>query len=166
MSAVMPATQSTSSLDAISLLVADHDKAKMLFAEYQRIKESGTTAEKFEIAKQVCGDLLIHMALEEALFYPPVRKAISEKGLVEEGQEEHEEAKDLIRKLGDIDPASAEFDETMQKLFEGITHHVEEEEQEMLPKARESQLNLQSLGEELLEAKTEMRTRLGLSPEL
>ena len=166
MSAVMPAAQSASSLDAVSLLIADHDKARMLFAEYQRIKESGTAAEKFEVAKQVCGDLLIHMAIEEALFYPPVRKAISEKDLVKEGKEEHEEAKDLIRKLGDLDLASAEFDTTMQKLFEGVTHHVDEEEQEMFPKVRDSKLDLQALGEELLDAKNEMRTRLGLAPEM
>jgi hemerythrin-like domain-containing protein len=165
MSAVMSADQSAPAHDAISLLTADHDKAKALFAEYQRIRSTGTAAEKFEIAKQVCGDLLIHIAIEEALFYPPVRKSIEEKDLVKEGEEEHEEAKELIRQLGDIDPASPEFDEKMQELFEGINHHIEEEEHEMFPKVRESGLDLEDIGKQLQEAKNDMRSRLGLPPE-
>lgn len=165
MSAVMSADQSLPVQDAVSLLTADHDKAKALFAEYQRIKDTGTPSEKFEIARQVCGDLLIHMAIEEALFYPPARKALKDKDLIKDGEEEHEEAKDLIRQLGDIDPASSEFDEKMQKLFEGINHHVEDEEQEMFPQARKAGLDLEDIGKQLQAAKNEMRTRLGLSPE-
>ena len=165
MSAVMSDVPASSTLDAISLLSADHDKARGLFEQYRCLKDSGTAEEKFELVKQVCGDLLIHIAIEEAIFYPPVRKAISEKDLVEEGEEEHEEAKELIRQLGNIDPASPEFDEKMQKLFECIAHHVEEEEQEMFPTVRASRLDLQVIGEELMQAKNEMRTRLGLPPE-
>jgi hemerythrin superfamily protein len=165
MSAVMPADPSMPAHDAVSLLTADHDKAKALLTEYQRIKDTGTAAEKFDIARQVCGDLLIHMAIEEALFYPPVRQAIKQKDLVKEGEEEHEEAKELIRQLGDIDPASPEFDEKMQKLCDAINHHVEEEEHEMFPKVRDSGLDLEDIGKQLQEAKKDMRIRLGLPPE-
>lgn len=165
MSAVISADPSLPAHDAVSLLISDHEKAKALFAEYQRIKDMGTAAEKFEIAKQVCGDLLIHMAIEEALFYPPVRKAIKQKDLVKEGEGEHEEAKELIRQLGDIDPANPEFDEKMQKLYEGINHHVEEEEHEMFPKVRNSRLDLEDIGKQIQQAKKDMRSRLGLPPE-
>jgi hemerythrin-like domain-containing protein len=165
MSAVISADPSLPAHDAVSLLIADHDKAKALFAEYQRIKDTGSAAEKFEIAKQVCGGLLIHLAIEEALFYPPVRKAIGQKELMEEAEEEHEKTKELIRQLGDIDPASPEFDEKMQKLCEGVNHHVEEEEHEMFPKVRDSGLDLEDIGKQLQEAKNDMRTRLGLPPE-
>jgi hemerythrin-like domain-containing protein len=165
MSAVMSADPIAPARDAVSLLTADHDKAKAMFAEYQRIKDTGTAAEKFEIAKQVCGDLLIHLAIEEALFYPPVRKSIKQKDLVKQGEGEHEEAKELIRQLGDMDPASPEFDEKMQKLYEGINHHVEEEENEMFPEVRKSRHGLEDIGKQMQEAKNDMRVRLGLPPE-
>lgn len=165
MSAVMSADQNMPMHDALSLLTSDHEKAKALFGEYQRIRSTGSTEEKFDLAKQVCGDLLIHMAIEEALFYPAVRKVIKDKDLVKEGEKEHQEAKELIRQLGEIDPAGVEFDEKMQVLFEGIHHHVEAEEHEIFPRVRESRLNLEMLGQQLLEAKNEMRTRLGLPPE-
>lgn len=159
------ASSSPASPDALALLIADHDKAKALFKQYQQLQQSGNTQEKFEIAKLVCGDLLIHMALEEALFYPPVRKAIKEKDLVKEGEEEHGEAKELIRALGDIDPGSAEFDEKMEKLSKCVSHHVEEEEDEMFPKVRQSGLDLETLGRQMMETKNATRISLGLPPE-
>lgn len=165
MSAVISPDKIASSLDAVDLLTADHDKVKAMFKQYQALQKSGTPEEKFEVAKLLCGELLIHMALEEALFYPPVRKAIKEKDLVKEGEEEHDEAKDIIRALGDIDPASPEFDEKMQKLCEGINHHVEEEEHEMFPKVRQSKLDLEKLGQQLMDAKNATRVNLGLPPE-
>lgn len=165
MSAVISPDRIASSTDAVDLLTADHDKAKAMFKQYQELQKSGTPEEKFELAKLLCGELLIHMALEEALFYPPVRNAIEETDLVREGEEEHDEAKDIIRALGDIDPASPEFDEKMQKLCEGINHHVEEEEHEMFPKVRQSKLDLEKLGQQLKEAKNATRVNLGLPPE-
>lgn len=165
MSAVISLDDPAVPFDVLNLLTAEHDKAKLLFSEYQALQQNGTAEQKFELAKQLCGDLLIHMALEEALFYPAVRKAINDKDLVKEGEQEHEEAKDLIRVLGDIPPASPEFDKKMQKLFEGISHHVEEEENEMFPKVRQSELDLETLGREVREAKMAMRSRLGLPPE-
>lgn len=165
MSAVMSSDNPASLLDAVDLLTADHDKAKAMFKKYEELQKNGTAEEKFEVAKLVCGELLIHMALEEALFYPPVRKAIKEKDLVKEGEEEHDEAKEIIRALGELDSASSEFDEKMQKLGEAINHHVEEEEHEMFPKIRQSKLDLDKLGKQMMEAKNATRISLGLPPE-
>ncbi len=65
--------------DAIGLLTEDHRKAQMLFADFAlRANAQGDPAEKFAVARQVCGDLLIHMAIEEAIFYPRVREALHE----------------------------------------------------------------------------------------
>lgn len=114
------------------------------------------------MAKLLFGELLIHMALEEALFYPQVRKAIREKDSIEEGEQEHDEDKDLILALGDIDHASPDFDEKMQKLFDGISSHVAEEEKELFPRVRHSKLNLEKLGRDVRDA---MRANLGLPPE-
>ncbi|MDB5841823.1 MAG: hemerythrin [Herminiimonas sp.] len=150
--------------NAIDLLTADHRKAETLFNEYDGLKE-GSPEEKYEVAKKVCGDLLIHMALEEAIFYPAVREKVSDEELVNEAEVEHNGAKDLIRQLGEIKPDDPMFDATMKVLSEQIDHHVQEEESSMFPKARLSGLDINALGAQLQEAKNEMRTRLGLEPE-
>jgi hypothetical protein len=148
--------------DVIGLLTTDHRKAEALFAEYERTKETIAPHQKFELAKQVCGELLIHMAIEEGIFYPAVRKAIRDDELMDESQVEHDAAKDLIIQLGEIQPDDPIFDAKMAVLAEQIEHHVQEEESVMFPKVLVSEIDLIELGRELLEAKNNMRTRLGL----
>jgi hemerythrin superfamily protein len=151
--------------DAIALLIADHRKAKSLFDEYEKIKDKAGTQEKFDIAKTVCGDLLIHMAIEEAIFYPAAREAIDDKELLNEAEVEHDGAKELIRELGDIKPDDPMFDAHMKVLSEQIEHHVEEEEKDLFPKVRSAKLDIETLGQELYAAKQDMRQRLGLPAE-
>jgi iron-sulfur cluster repair protein YtfE (RIC family) len=146
--------------DAIGLLTADHRKAQALFDEYER--SSGSPEEKFEIAKTVCGEVLIHMAIEEAIFYPAVRQYIRDDDLMNEAEVEHEGAKELIRQLGEIEPDDPIFDAKMTVLAEQVNHHVQEEELGMFPKVLLSEADIVALGKELLTAKNEMRTNLGL----
>ncbi|MBI1891705.1 MAG: hemerythrin domain-containing protein [Burkholderiales bacterium] len=151
--------------DVIALLSADHRKAEALFAQYEQTKESITPHQKFELAKKVCGELLIHMAIEEGIFYPAVRRAIRDDELMEEAQDEHESAKQLIIQLGEIQPDDPLFDSKIASLADQIDHHVQDEESVMFPKVLVSDVDLIELGKELLEAKNNMRTRLGLPVE-
>lgn len=151
--------------DAISLLRSEHRKVKALFEAYEQKKESASPAEKFEIAKKVCGDLLIHMAIEEGVFYPAVRRGMDDEEIVNEAQVEHDGAKKLIIELGELKPDDPMFDAKITVLSEQIDHHVDEEEKSMFPKALASKIDIDALGRELLEARTDMRRRLGVPDE-
>ncbi|HYD78497.1 MAG TPA: hemerythrin domain-containing protein [Paucimonas sp.] len=151
--------------DAIGLLTQDHRKAQAWFREFERIKDSGSPEEKFEIARKVCGELLIHMEVEEAIFYRAVREKIGGDELMKKAETEHKEAKRLIRHIGEIDPTHAAFVSKLTQLAEAIEGHVEEEERVMFPKALVSGIDLTALGEELHAAKNDMRVNLGLPPE-
>ena len=63
--------------------------------------------------------------------------------------EEHLLADQLLAKLAQTDPESAEFDRVLADLVEGVTHHVEEEESTVLPGMRQrlSVERLDQLGE-------------------
>jgi hemerythrin superfamily protein len=153
------------SQDAILLLTRDHKKAQALFKKIEDLKESASSAEKFELAKQVCGDLLIHMMIEESVFYPALREAIDEEDLLNEAQVEHDGAKDLIEQIGRLEPSDPMFDAKLKVLGEQIEHHVKEEEEEMFKEARKANLDLNALGQRLLAAKKDLRRELGLPPE-
>ncbi len=151
--------------DVISLLKADHRKVEALFAEFSAQKNQIPVHEKFEIVRKVCGELLIHMAIEEGIFYPAAREAIRDAALMDEASVEHESAKDLIIQLGNIQPDDPIFDAKVQVLADQIEHHVQEEESLMFPKVLVSEIDLIAIGKELLEAKNNMRARLGLPVE-
>lgn len=151
--------------DAIALLSADHRKVEILFANFAQVRMGDSVDEKFSVAKQVCGDLLIHMAIEEAIFYPKVRQALSEGNLVDEAEHEHDGAKDLIKELGEIDPGDPLFDSKVEALARQISEHVEKEETVVFPRMLTAPVDLMALGLELFTAKSDMRARLGLPPE-
>ena len=151
--------------DAISLLTADHREAKQLFEQYEKIKDNSSPEEKLTIAKEVCGALLIHMAIEESIFYPKVKAGIDDDDLMNEAEVEHNGAKDLIIQLGELKPDDPMFDAKIKVLSEQIDHHVKEEETEMFPEVRQSKLDLDALGEELFAAKNKLRVEHGLPPQ-
>ena len=96
--------------DAIKMLTEDHKKVKKLFAQFEKIKDDGNSDEKSELVKQICTELLIHTHLEEEIFYPAVREAIDEEDLIEEAEVEHNEVKQLIAELEDLEPGGDHYD--------------------------------------------------------
>jgi hemerythrin superfamily protein len=152
------------SQDALTLLQGDHREAEELFEKFEDIKDKASAQEKFELAQKVCGALLIHMEIEEKIFYPQVRQRIGDDDLMNESVVEHAGAKDLIKLLGELKADDPMFDSKMKVLSEQIQHHVEEEESEMFPKVRKANLDLQVLGAELLKGKAQMQEEQGLAP--
>jgi hemerythrin superfamily protein len=76
--------------------------------------------------------LTAHMKAEEASLYPAMQD--KEREMVEHAQEEHEEIRSL---LGGLDQGGSDFTSKLSELTKVINDHVQEEEQEMIPKAQE-----------------------------
>lgn len=136
--------------DACTLLDADHQKVERLFAEY----ESATDiARKSTLAQTICQELTVHATIEEEIFYPAFRQAVGDDDMVDEAEEEHDEARDLIAQIEDAD----QMDPLMADLQQAIEHHVKEEREEMFPKAREAKgLDLMALAAEMETRKQEL----------
>ena len=154
--------------DAFELLKADHQKVKGLFRQFKQLKQDeGSGAEKTELVKEICEELKRHTQLEEELFYPAVREAISgdelEEGadLMDEALVEHAAAKDLIAQLEEMDVDDELYDAKVTVLSEQIDHHVKEEEGEMFPKAKRAKLDKQSLGAQMAARKLELKSTMG-----
>lgn len=72
--------------------------------------------------------------------------------LIEEAYVEHEGAKNLLTDLKGLDPEEAEFNARMKVLMEQVRHHVKEEEEEILPRARKEvpEVELEAMGDEMV----------------
>ena len=141
---------------ALTLLKADHDKVKELFKQYEKLAEKEDLVGKIAIANEICAELTAHAAAEEEVFYSAAKKKIDDDDLINEADVEHDTAKDLIAQILTMKPTDPMYDAKMKVLDEYITHHVEEEESEMFPKAREADLDLKALGAEFTERKEEL----------
>src|SRR5215211_2876495 len=115
--------------DVIALIEQDHRDMEQIFARLRT--GNGDRAMLFQ---QLAAILTGHSRAEEAEVYPTLAKADAEEA--EHAREEHAEADDLLAKLKSLDPESAEFEEALTKLIEGVQHHIQEEETSALPALR------------------------------
>jgi len=144
---------------AIIILKKDHDVVKGLFDDFQAA-ETPTAREK--IIGQALTALKIHAVIEEEIFYPTVRSHVGSI-VMNEADEEHHVAKVLIAELD----AGANNDHRTAKftvLAENVRHHIKEEESDMLPKARELDIDFEALGKRMLDRKNQLEKN-GVSPD-
>jgi molecular chaperone DnaK (HSP70) len=130
---------------AVEILKEQHDKVKKAFKEFEKLKREDTEAQQ-QLVQTACEDLKLHTTLEEELFYPALREAIDDEDIMNEAQVEHETAKLLIEQLENMGPDDPNFHATFTVLGEYVMHHVKEEEGEMFPQAKKSDLDLEELG--------------------
>jgi hemerythrin superfamily protein len=130
---------------AVSMLKEDHDRVQRLFDQFKRAKDKRA---KRKIVQAALTELKVHAAIEEELFYPAVRKSIG-KEIMNEADEEHHVAKLLIAELESMKGSESHFDAKFTVLAENVRHHIEEEEGEMLPKAKRVKLDFEGLAEKM-----------------
>jgi len=152
--------------DAIALLTADHKNVKALFKQFEQLKEQDDTDEqKARLVEQICNELTVHAQVEEELFYPAVREAISDDDLMDEADIEHASVKELVAQLEELEPGDDHYDARVTVLSEYIEHHTKEEEGQMFVQARKADVNTAELGKRIAERKEELRAELGIEEE-
>jgi hemerythrin superfamily protein len=149
-------TAATRKADALQLLKADHEEVSALFDKYEKGTRLGAE-EKRALAEKICEALTVHAQIEEEIFYPACDEAVQKaEDLLAEARVEHQTLKDLIAKIEAQQPGTCEFDAEVKVLGEYVKHHVKEEQGEIFPKVRKSDLDLKSLGDELAERKANL----------
>jgi hemerythrin superfamily protein len=139
-------------MNAIELLKKDHQKVAGLFKQYESAGAEAF-AKKEELFRRIKQELDIHARIEEEIFYPAAKQVPDEEAreLVAEAAEEHKQVKILLAELDGMDAEDERFDAKMKVLQEDVEHHVEEEENELFPKARKGlgSDRLEDLGRQL-----------------
>ena len=157
---------SSETTSAIELLKHDHDDVDKMFAQYEDIKDGDGQSEKEMLVSQICDALSVHAQIEEEIFYPAARRALNEedgKDLLDEAAVEHQTLKDLIARLEAAPADDPLYDAGVKVLSEYVKHHVKEEETELFPKVKLSEMDLEAVGRKLAERKDQL-TRRGASP--
>lgn len=152
-------TRSSSAADAIALLTEDHKRVQQMFKQFEALGDkAGSSKEK--LAAQICAELTVHTVIEEEIFYPAAREAIDDDDLMDEADVEHAAAKELIEQIQEMEADESHFDAKVKVLGEEVDHHIKEEQDEMFPKIRKSDLDLKALGEAMAERKAELQQQM------
>jgi iron-sulfur cluster repair protein YtfE (RIC family) len=136
--------------DACTLLDDDHNEVIRLFEQYKAAHEN---RDHRLLGARICRELLVHMRIEEEIFYPAFGEATGDDDLVQEGVREHKEARELIARI----EQSQQDARLMLELEDAILHHVNDERDKMFPKARATNgLDLMQLAQRLEARKSEL----------
>jgi hemerythrin-like domain-containing protein len=137
-------------MNAVQLLKHQHQDVRDLFALFEKARDS---IDKDRICQQLADNLAAHMIIEERIFYPAAFSAMGDKSRLQEALAEHQEAKDILAEVLDMDMSlgGQVFEKKMSVLKQKVEHHVQEEEDEILEQARHALGNdeLKRLGDEM-----------------
>ena len=116
------------------------DVVELIKIQHRRIDELLEQAEQAEpeqmaaLLRQVADLLLPHSQAEESFVYPAIRdydKAEADE--VKDGVAEHHHIEGLLQELLAEDPSGPGYDGKLAAMIGELRHHVEEEEQDLLP---------------------------------
>jgi hemerythrin-like domain-containing protein len=144
-------------MNPFELLISDHRKVAELF---DQIENDGDLAMQENLFARIKQELTLHTEIEETYFYPRLKKYQETENLVVEAVEEHKEVKDLLDELDEMSPDDEDWEGLIQDLKEAVELHIEEEENDLFPKAQaalsEETINL--IGDELQNGKRRMKS--------
>jgi len=116
--------------DVVNLIKAQHRAIDDLLEQAQQAEPDQVR----ELLQQVADVLLPHSEAEESFVYPAIREYdASEDAEVKDGTAEHHHIEGLLRELLVEDPSGPGFDGKLAAMVAELRHHVEEEEQDLLP---------------------------------
>src|SRR5512144_2901120 len=144
--------------DAITLVTKDHRAVENLFTT---LKEK--TGDRAQLLEQLRAELIAHAKAEEAVLYPFIKKALpDERAHVDEGSKEHHEVEAMVEKLSAFSADDKAVDALLDELEAAVGHHVEEEENEVLPRLEQvdDEDALRERGESFQQREAEQRSRL------
>jgi hemerythrin superfamily protein len=146
-------------MDAIELLEHDHRMVEQLLRDYEA---AASSEQKQGVVDIVVRELSKHAALEELLFYPLVEKVLPDaKRQVDDQLRGHMTVKRLLARLDAGPLQDEEANELVDALRVEVHHHVEEEENGLMPQVRRAvdAQALEELGEVIDKAKQTAPTR-------
>lgn len=122
-------------MDIYELLKKDHETVASLFDKLEETAEDEAD-ERERLFAEIDRELTIHAEIEESIFYPALKNAEKTHDEVMEAIEEHQIVKQLMAEMQDLGTEDDQWEAKLTVLREIVEHHVEEEENEMFPKAK------------------------------
>lgn len=133
-------------IDAIELLKDQHRDALNMIARLR--EEDVREGERLELFDHLKEALSLHTKMEEEVLYPALEHFKETRELVAESYQEHHQVDRLLQKIAELGSSGGrhgnykdnkrddDWRSLLDELTADITHHVEEEENELFPKAQ------------------------------
>jgi hemerythrin superfamily protein len=138
--------------DATALLMLDHAEVNAMFLQQGQEEDKNLKA---ALANRICLALTVHAQIEERIFYPEAGRALEDDNLIAEAIDEHNEMKEQIAEIVEGVAAGKSVTRPVKQLMQIVQHHVADEETDMFPDMRQTEVDLYELGARLAAERVE-----------
>lgn len=120
----------------VDAIIEDHRELQRLFAQGQQT----TDPEQFQrIVSVTIAELVRHAIAEEQHLYPAFREYFEDGDeLADHEIAEHSEIEETLKEMEGLDGDDPELRDRFNQLVEEVTHHLEDEEADALPRLRDA----------------------------
>ena len=141
-------------MNAIQFLLREHDHVRRIFKDIS--DESHRPETKQKMLDKLCDELMIHEAMEEAVWYPYLQECAEITDIIPHLLSEEKKAEKLIKEIFKTS-SQEEWEEKFNKLKEDVEHHATEEETKLFPQVEKilDEEELEDLGKRMAEFKSE-----------
>ena len=123
--------------DAVELILEHHARIRELLDQYAELS-SRPSQKKQDLVRDLITLLVRHAEVEEQVFYPAVLEMQPDlQDEIDEDLEEHHVGELLMWELDHLPVDAERYDAKVEVLGENMRHHLEEEEEGLLPQVRE-----------------------------
>jgi hemerythrin superfamily protein len=133
--------------DIVTELTKDHDEVRAIFA---KLRQDPAPQQREELVREMTVELVKHSVAEEVHLYPLIREVFPEGDqLADHEIEEHAEVEKALKSLEKMDPSDSQYMTTVHSVIDDVTHHAQEEEDDVFPRLRQtcSSQQLRELGD-------------------
>lgn len=122
--------------DPLALLETDHRRFEDLLKQGEETTERAVK-QRTSLLDTLTAELKVHELIEEKVLYPALKPHAKARDIVLEGYQEHHVADVLVKELHELATDNEQWGAKFKVLKESLEHHIEEEESQMFPAARQ-----------------------------
>lgn len=147
----------------LELLVSGQSTVRCLLARYRALCERrlpGTENQRGGLARRLCAELAVQLAVEDQVFYPALRAAMHDGSLIDVAEVEHECLRELTSRVVEMAPDDPLFDARVLVIGELFELHLAREAHELHPAAMRSPLDFHDIAMQLMQRRDDLLAEL------
>jgi hypothetical protein len=148
--------------EIIDMLTEDHDRLLVLFAAFERLRQSATDDAKQTLVEIACTEIVIHAQVKEEHLYPALADAMNDSFLLEQAEVEHAMVRRLVSEMETMQGGDRLYDARFTVLGSYVSHHIEQEQTLLFPQMENLDLAFESLAQEIRSRRRELRSEFGM----
>ena len=148
--------------DIIDMLTEDHDRLLVLFAAFDRLRESAADDARQTLVELACTEIVIHAQVKEEHLYPALAEVMDDTFILEQAEVEHAIIRRLVGELETMQAGDRLYNAKFTTLASCIGHHIEDEQTRLFPQLDGLDLSFDALTCDIRIRRQELRSEFGM----